>query len=65
MPAMAPMNYQIDAKLKGDQYRAAMDLIMAGRRVLAVRISPGGKMTATRFNINELTKSHRGEHWSF
>jgi hypothetical protein len=49
MPAMAPMNYRVDARLKGDQYRAAMNLIMAGPWVIAVTISAGRKMTTAKF----------------
>jgi len=30
MPRMAPMNYRVDARLKGDSYRAKMVLVMSG-----------------------------------
>jgi hypothetical protein len=35
--------------MKGNQYRAAMNLIMAGPWIIAVTISAGRKMTAAKF----------------
>ena len=52
MPRMAPMNFRIDAKKKGDKYRADLKFIMAGPWIIAVKISVGGKMTTAKFNID-------------
>ena len=37
MPRMPPMNYTIPAPLKGKEYRATMDLIMAGPWNIVIR----------------------------
>lgn len=52
MPGMPPMNYKVDAVLKGDEYRATMSLSMSGPWNIAVRITRGGKTTTMRFNID-------------
>jgi len=52
MPRMAPMNYTIDAKLKGEKYRATMNLIMSGPWIIAVKITHGGKTSTAKFNID-------------
>jgi hypothetical protein len=52
MPRMAPMNYKADAKLKGDQYRLAMRLIMAGPWYIVVIFPRGGKTLTAKFNID-------------
>ena len=52
MPRMAPMNYTTDAKLKGEKYKATMNLIMSGPWVIAVKITHGGKTSTAKFNID-------------
>jgi hypothetical protein len=52
MPRMAPMNYTVPAKLKGDRYQAALRLIMDGPWIIAVKITLGGKMSTVKFHIN-------------
>jgi hypothetical protein len=52
MPRMAPMNYIIPAKLKGDTYQATMHLIMDGPWIIALKITLGGKMSTSKFHIN-------------
>ncbi len=52
MPRMAPMNYTTDAQLRGDKYRAKMNLIMAGPWIIAVKITHGGKTSTAKFNVN-------------
>ena len=52
MPRMAPMNYVTDAKLKGEKYKATMNLIMSGPWIIAVKINHGGKTSTAKFNID-------------
>lgn len=52
MPGMPPMNYKTDATLHGDQYRARMNLSMAGPWNIEVRITRAGKTTAAKFNVD-------------
>jgi hypothetical protein len=52
MPRMPPMNYKIDAKLKGDTYRATMDIIMTGPWVIVIKIYRGDKPVTTRVNVD-------------
>ena len=52
MPRMAPMNYITDATLKGEKYRATMNLIMSGPWVIAVKITHAGKTSTAKFNID-------------
>ena len=52
MPRMAPMNYVIDAKLKGEKYKATMKLIMSGPWIIAVKINHAGKISTGKFNID-------------
>jgi hypothetical protein len=52
MPRMAPMNYTVQAKLKGDRYQAVMRLIMDGPWIIAVKITLDGKMSTVKFHIN-------------
>jgi hypothetical protein len=46
------MNYTIDAELKGEKYRATMDLIMAGPWIIRILIARNGKKATTKFNID-------------
>lgn len=52
MPRMAPMNYTIPAPLKGDAYRAVMDLIMAGPWNIVIRAKVEGKSIRVTFPID-------------
>jgi hypothetical protein len=52
MPRMAPMNYKTSAELKGEIYRATMDLIMAGPWIVRVMITRDGKRATAKFNID-------------
>jgi len=52
MPRMVPMNYTVDARFKGEKYRAKMNLIMSGPWIIAVKIDHGGKMSTAKFNVD-------------
>jgi hypothetical protein len=52
MPRMAPMNYRIDANLKGDKYKATMRFIMAGPWIIAIKITRGEKTTTAKVNVD-------------
>jgi hypothetical protein len=52
MPRMAPMNYITDAKLKGERYRATMNLIMSGPWIIAIKIIHEGNRSTAKFNVD-------------
>jgi hypothetical protein len=52
MPGMPAMNYKADAVQKGDEYKAVMNLSMAGSWNVAVKISAGGKNGSMKFTID-------------
>lgn len=52
MPRMVPMNFTTGAKLKGDRYRAIMNVIMTGPWIVAVKITHGGKTSTAKFNVD-------------
>ena len=52
MPRMAPMNYRVDAKLKGDSYRAKMVLIMSGPWAIVTKITHLGKRHTVKVSID-------------
>jgi len=52
MPGMPAMNYKADAVQKGDEYKAVMNLSMAGSWNIAVKISAGGKNGSMKFTID-------------
>lgn len=52
MPGMPAMNYKTDAELKGNEYKAKMNLSMSGAWNVAVKITRTGKITAIRFNVD-------------
>jgi hypothetical protein len=52
MPGMPPMNYKTSAEVKGDEYRALMNLSMAGSWNVAVKISKDGKRATVKFNVD-------------
>lgn len=52
MPRMAPMNYKVDATLKGDRYRAKMVLIMSGPWAIVTKITHQGKRHSVKVTID-------------
>jgi hypothetical protein len=52
MPGMPAMNYKADAELKGNEYKAKMNLSMSGAWNIAVKIIRGGKTTTVKFNVD-------------
>lgn len=52
MPGMPAMNYKTDAELKGNKYKAAMNLSMSGAWNIAIKIIRGGKTTTVKFNVD-------------
>ena len=52
MPGMPAMNYKADAELKGDAYKAKMNLSMSGSWNIAVKITRGGKTSAMKFTVD-------------
>jgi nitrogen fixation protein FixH len=52
MPGMPAMNYKADAVQKGDDYKAVMNLSMAGSWNISVKISAGGKNGNLKFTID-------------
>lgn len=52
MPGMPPMNYNTPAQLRGSEYTATMDLIMAGPWNIVVKVSRGGKTSNIAFSID-------------
>lgn len=52
MPGMPAMNYKTDAELKGNKYKAMMNLSMSGAWNIAVKIARGGKTATAKFNID-------------
>ena len=52
MPGMPPMNYKTDADLKGNAYKATMNLSMSGPWNIAVKVIRAGKTSTAKFNID-------------
>lgn len=52
MPGMPPMNYKNDAVLSGNEYKAKMNLSMAGSWNIAIKITKGGKTSTVKFNVD-------------
>jgi len=52
MPGMPAMNYKADAVQKGDEYKAVMNLSMAGPWNVTVKISAGGKNGSLKFTVD-------------
>ncbi len=52
MPGMPAMTYKTDAALKGNEYKAKMNLSMSGAWNVAVKIIRGGKTTTVKFNVD-------------
>ena len=52
MPGMPAMNYKSDAELKGDEYKAKMNLSMSGSWNIAVKITRAGKTSTMKFTVD-------------
>jgi len=52
MPGMPAMNYKADAVQKGDEYKAVMNLSMAGPWNVSIKISAGGKSGSMKFTVD-------------
>jgi hypothetical protein len=52
MPGMPPMNYKTNGELKGNEYRATMNLSMAGSWDIAVKITRAGKTSTMKFTVD-------------
>ncbi len=52
MPGMPAMNYKTDAELKGDEYKAKMNLSMSGSWNIAVKITRAGKTSTMKFTVD-------------
>jgi len=52
MPGMPPMKYKTEAVVKGNAYKATMNLSMAGPWNIAVKIKTGEKVLTVKFNID-------------
>lgn len=52
MPGMPAVNYKTDAELKGNEYKAKMNLSMSGPWNIVVRITRAGKTTKMKFNVD-------------
>jgi hypothetical protein len=52
MPGMPPMNYKADTELKGNVYKATMNLSMSGPWNIAVKIARAGKTATAKFSID-------------
>lgn len=52
MPGMPAMNYKTDTEFKGNEYKAKMNLSMAGSWNIAVKITRAGKTSTVKFNVD-------------
>jgi hypothetical protein len=52
MPGMPAMNYKTDAALKGEKYKATMNLSMAGPWTVAVKITRADKTQSAKFTVD-------------
>ena len=52
MPGMPPANYKTEAALKGDKYRAEMNLSMAGPWSVAVKVTRADKTQTAKFTVD-------------
>lgn len=51
MPGMPAMNYKEPAQVKGNEYRATINLSMSGAWNFAVKISSGSQTVTAKFNV--------------
>lgn len=52
MPGMPAMNYKTDATLKGNEYKAKMNLSMSGSWNIAVKITRAAKTSTMKFTVD-------------
>ena len=52
MPGMPAMNYKTDTELKGDEYKAKINLSMSGSWNVAVKITRSDKTTTMKFTVD-------------
>ncbi len=52
MTGMPAMNYKADTEIKGDKYKATMNLSMSGPWNIAVKITKAGKTSTAKFSID-------------
>jgi len=52
MPGMPPMNYKVDAELKGNEYTTTLGLSMSGSWNVTVKITREGKTVTTKFTVD-------------
>lgn len=52
MPGMPAMDYKADAELKGNTYKAKMNLSMSGPWNIAVKITRAGKTSSMKFTVD-------------
>lgn len=52
MPGMPAMNYKTDTELKGNEYKAVMNLSMSGSWNIAVKITRAGKTSSMKFSVD-------------
>jgi len=52
MPGMPAMNYKTNAELKGNEYKARMNLSMSGSWNIAVKVTRDGKTSTMRFTVD-------------
>jgi len=52
MPGMPAMNYKADAELKGDAYKAAMNLSMSGSWNISIKVTRASKTQTAKFTVD-------------
>jgi hypothetical protein len=52
MPGMPAMRYKTDAELKGNEYKAKMNLSMSGSWSILVKITRDGKTASMKFSVD-------------
>jgi len=52
MPGMPAMNYKADAQLKGDAYKAAMNLSMSGSWNISIKVTRANKTQTAKFTVD-------------
>ena len=52
MPGMPAMNYKADAELKGNAYKAAMNLSMSGSWNVSIKVTRANKTQTAKFTVD-------------
>ena len=52
MPGMPPMNYRANGELNGNEYKARINLSMAGSWNIAIKITRAGRTSTMRFTVD-------------